>query len=151
MITAIRQLAGLALLLWVGQVAADPYLLMVRSSQTFPEAMLALQGAITEQGYTISRVQRVDIGLQASGYETDKYRIVFFGKPQQVRELSARHPHMIPYLPLKMTIFAEGEQTIIVTEDMTRLAELATSPELEAIFAQWRTDIQAMLAKLREQ
>ncbi len=52
-------------------------LLMVRSQQGFPEAMLTLQTSIREHGYAISRVQRIDIGLTGMGYKTDKYRIVF--------------------------------------------------------------------------
>ena len=43
--------------------------------------MAVLQHAIGTQGYTLSRVQRVDIGLTESGFKTDKYRVVFFGKP----------------------------------------------------------------------
>ncbi len=35
---------------------------------SFPEAMNALQSAIAEEGYKVSRVQRVDIGLTGSGY-----------------------------------------------------------------------------------
>ena len=87
--------------------AGNDRLLMMRSSQSFPETMLALQRTLGEYGYTISRVQRVDIGLTSSGFETDKYRIVFFGKPEEVRQLSEKHPQLIPYLPLKITLFAE--------------------------------------------
>ena len=139
----------LALLLLPLTVGADPYLLMLRSSQTFPEAMLSLQTAIVDHGYTLSRVQRVDIGLEAMGFKTDKYRIVFFGKPEEVRQLSAKYPHMIPYLPLKMTIFAENEETIMVTEDMTRLDELATTPELRKLFQRWKGDILSIIRELR--
>lgn len=146
-----RTLAVLLLGMALGPLPshADPYLLMARSEQGFPEAMLALQNAIASHGYTLSRVQRVDIGLTASGFETDKYRIVFFGKPAEVRDLSARYPHLIPYLPMKMTIFAENGQTLLVTEDMTRLQALATTPELTALFQRWKDDILSMIRELR--
>ena len=83
-------------------VAAED-LLAARSTQSFPEAMLMLQESIREHGYTVSRVQRVDIGLTNMGYQTDKYRVVFFGKIDEVRELSNRHPEMIPYLPVEIS------------------------------------------------
>jgi len=53
-------------------------LLMVRSQQAFPEAMLTLQTSIIDHGYIVTRVQRVDIGLNSKGYKTDKYRRGFF-------------------------------------------------------------------------
>ena len=51
---------------------------MRRIAMSFPEAMNALQTSIAEEGFTVSRVQRVDIGLTSSGYNTAEYRIVFF-------------------------------------------------------------------------
>ena len=62
--------------------------MMVRSSEAFPEAMSVLQANIIKQGFTISRVQRVDVGLSAKGYKTDKYRVVFFGKGDEIQTLS---------------------------------------------------------------
>lgn len=125
------------------------YLLMARSTQGFPETMLALQTSLKEHGYTISRVQRVDIGLTSSGFETDKYRIVFFGKTDEQRALVDKYPHLIPYLPLKMTLFAEDNETVVVTEDYTRLIELATDEELANQFMRWRNDVLSILDELR--
>jgi len=71
-----RRRAGLllaALLAWAALPAAADELTMVRSVQPFPEAMLTLQEAIKAQGYTITRVQRVDVGLTRMGYKTDLY------------------------------------------------------------------------------
>jgi uncharacterized protein (DUF302 family) len=96
---------------------------MVRS-QSFPEAMLTLQGAIELQGYTLSRVQRVDIGLTASGFATDMYRVVFLGKIEEVRELTEQYPELIPYLPLKIAVFAEGNETLLVTYDPVEFSRM---------------------------
>lgn len=123
-------------------------LLMVRSHQSFPETMLELQSAIGDRGYRVSRVQRVDIGLTASGFQTDKYRIVFFGKPEQVRELSARYPQLVPYLPQKITLFAEEDETLLVAVDPSLYQELVPDPAMAPVFEQWRTDVQAILDRL---
>jgi len=56
-------------------------------------------GTIRDHGYAISRVQRVGIGFTGMGYKTDKYRIVFFGKIDEVRNLAEKESQMIPYLP----------------------------------------------------
>ena len=85
-------------------------IIMTRSMQPFPETMLTLQESIRAHGYTVSRVQRIDIGLTGMGYKTDKYRIVFAGKPDEIRMLTEKAPQLIPYMPPKISIFAEGNQ-----------------------------------------
>ena len=140
----------LALLLLAAVPAQAEYLIMARSTQSFPETMLALQTSLKEHGYTVSRVQRVDIGLTSSGFETDKYRIVFFGKPEEQRRIAAEYPQMIPYLPLKITLFAEEDETVLVTTDYTRLPELATDTKLGNQFMRWRNDINSILSEIRQ-
>ena len=138
-----KALLGLLLLLLNAQAQAiiTGELIMVRSDKTFPEAMLILQDAIHQQGYTLSRVQRVDIGLTMSGYQTDKYRIVFFGKPEEMHRLTKEHPELIPYLPLKIAIFAEAEETLLVTSDPAVFIDLYPDPRLHKTFRQWHDDI----------
>ena len=82
-------------------------LLMVRTQQGFPEAMLALQNSIREHGYNITRVQRIDVGLTGMGYKTDKYRVVFVGKPKEIQYLVNKYPVLAAYMPPKISIFAE--------------------------------------------
>jgi uncharacterized protein (DUF302 family) len=119
-------------------------ILMARSLQPFPEAMLALQDSIRDHGYTLSRVQRVDIGLTGMGYKTDKYRVVFLGKIDEVRELAEKAPQLIPYLPLKISIFAEGGQTILITSNPRLYAEIAGDAVDPAIFARWESDLRSI-------
>ncbi len=135
-------------LLCVSATAED--MLMVRSPAPFEESMLALQQAISEQGYTLSRVQRVDIGLTEFGYKTDKYRVVFFGKPDEVRDLSARYPELIPYLPLQIAIFAEADETLLATANPVQLSEAYANPELDKHFMRWEHDMRAILEKVRK-
>lgn len=144
-----RGIMGAVFLLCLsGAVSADQ-LFMVRSAQSFPEAMTTLQGAIVAHGYKVARVQRVDIGLTGSGFETDKYRIVFFAKAEEVRDLSARYPQLIPYLPWPITIFAEGEETLLVSSNPAELTALADNAELQQVFARWSADMRAILEEVR--
>ena len=134
-----------ALLAWQFAVPANAEeILMARSLQPFPEAMLALQDAIRDHGYTLSRVQRVDIGLTGMGYKTDKYRIVFLGKIVEVREMAVKAPQMIPYLPLKISIFAEDGQTILITSNPRLYAAIAGDAVDPAIFARWESDLRSI-------
>ena len=131
-------------------VVADE-MLIVRSGRDFEDTMTALQGAIAARGYKITRVQRVDAGLAAKGYQTDKYRVVFYGKAQEVARLAERHPDLIPYLPLSVAIFSEGSQTLITTNRPRSLAALFPAPELQATFAQWEQDLVGVFEEIRRE
>lgn len=119
-------------------------IIMVRSEQPFPETMLALQESIHDHGYTVTRVQRVDIGLTGMGYKTDKYRVVFAGKPEEIRKLIKQAPQLIPYLPPKISIFAEGEQTILVAANPKLYARIAGDKVDPVIFERWTNDLRSI-------
>ena len=139
-----------ALLLGLAATAGADQLLMIRSSQPFPEAMSALQNAISARGYKVSRVQNVDIGLSKIGYKTDNYKVVFYGKAEQVAQLAAKHPELIPYLPLNVAIFAEKDNTILVTSRPSVLAEFFPDPELKSMFMRWENDLTAIFNEVQE-
>jgi len=138
-----NSLLGLLLfIIWLpAQAIISGELIMVRSDKTFTEAMGILQDAIKKQGYTLSRVHRVDSGLTLSGYPTDKYRIVFFGKTEQIKTLTKSHPELIPYLPLKIAIYAEAKETLLVTSDPAIFVDLYPDPQLRNVFKQWHEDL----------
>ena len=116
----------LSLLTIQTSVLADD-LFMIRSAQPFPEAMSSLQAAIKNTGNTLSRVQRIDVGLTKMGYKTDKYRVVFFGKAEEIKKISKQLPELVPYLPLKISIFAEHCKTILVTLDPMSFDKMYTN------------------------
>lgn len=148
----LRRLLGLGIaciLLAAGFAARAQDLLMVRSREQFPEAMVTLQDSIRSHGYTLSRVQRVDIGLTRSGYKTDKYRVVFFGKDKEIERLTAKHPKLIPYLPLKVAIFAENDQTLLVASNPAQFERFFPEPDLVPVFKRWEKDLHAILDDVR--
>jgi len=132
------------------EINGSNQLLMMRSKQSFPEAMLALQSTLGEYDYTITRVQRIDIGLTGMGYNTDMYRVLFFTKPAEFRQVIKKYPEMTAYLPLKFTIFAENSETIIATIDPTVLRFINDSTEFNHLTRRWRGDILAIMDELQE-
>jgi uncharacterized protein (DUF302 family) len=134
-------LMGLAMLL--PTVAGAEELIMTRSLQSFPEVMTELQDSIVAHGYTVSRVQRIDIGLAGRGYKTDKYRIVFAGKIDEIRMLTEKAPQLVPYLPPKIAIFSEGDQTVLVTLNPRIYAEIAGDAIDPVIFERWENDLRS--------
>ncbi len=139
----------LILALWFNTASADD-LIMARSSQNFEDAMNSLQATITSHGYKVTRVQRVEVGLEAKGYKTDRYRIVFYGKPGEIEMLAGKYPRLIPYLPQTIVIFAEEENTIITAARPVLLEQFYPDPELKPIFERWEKDMLGMMDDMRE-
>lgn len=135
-------------LLYALPAGADE-LIMIRVHSSFPETMVTLQDVIRKQGYTVSRVQRVDVGLTKTGYQTAEYRVVFFGKPKEIEELPSRYPELATYLPLKITIFAEQDETLLVSLNPAQLGEFFPQPELKKLFATWEKAVRDILDQVR--
>ena len=123
-------------------IASD--LIMARSHEKFPEAMLTLQTSIKEHGYTVARVQRIDIGLTGMGYKTDKYRVVFVGKKDEIQYLTKKYPDLTPYMPPKVSIFAEEGDTVVVTANPNIYKQMVDDKKDWKIFDRWEKDIHAV-------
>ncbi|MGB5278289.1 MAG: DUF302 domain-containing protein [Gammaproteobacteria bacterium] len=116
-------------------------LIMARSQEAFPEAMLTLQTSIKEHGYKVAHVQRIDIGLTGMGYKTDKYRVLFVGKTEEIQYLSKKYPQLTPYLPPKVSIFAEQDDTVVVTPNPSIYKDMIDDDKDKLIFDRWENDI----------
>lgn len=148
--TSFWRVTVLGLLLLAGPPTLAEELLMARVPMTFPEAMLKLQETIKKHNHTLSRVQRVDIGLTAKGYKTDKYRVVFYGQADEIKQLANAYPQLIPYLPHKIAIFAEEEETMLVAINPEMLFQTDDS-ELQAIMKKWHNDLQLIFKDMRQE
>lgn len=137
------------LLTAIGPVCADG-LLMARSLQMFPEAMTSLQSAISTRGYKITRLQEVNENLARRDFKSDMYRVVFFGKYEEIKTLTAQYPELIPFLPLNITIFAEGNQAILVSAHPRELERFFSDPRLKPVFKRWEKDVSEIMDEVRE-
>jgi uncharacterized protein (DUF302 family) len=148
-----RMLALMAMVLaltCLSAPAAADGLIMVRTDKSFPEAMTSLQSAISSRGYTITRLQQVNENLQRRDYKSDMYRVVYFGKYEEVKQLTAAHPELIAFLPLSITIFAEGEQSIMVASHPQTISAFYPDAALKPVFDRWENDIEAIMDEVRE-
>lgn len=132
----------------VGPVMASD-LLMVRTQQSFPEAMLTLQTSIKEHGYDVLRVQRIDIGLTGMGYKTDKYRVVFVGKTKEIQYLVDKYPEMVAYMPPQISIFAERGDTMLVTANPGVYADMIDDEADKIMFKRWESDVYSVFDDIR--
>jgi uncharacterized protein (DUF302 family) len=125
-------------------------LIMLRSAKQYDVAMVNLQSAIKKQGYAVTGIRPVDEGLAKSGYKSDKYRIVFFEKPDEVAELKKHYPEMLPYLPLKIVIFAEAGETLLVTSDPFVYIDLFPDPRLQEMFRRWHEEVVGIMKEVQD-
>ena len=129
--------------------ANEDNLLMIRTVEPFEIAMEKIQRLLEEYGYSVAHVQRCDGGLNDFDYETDYYRVIFFGKYEEVKALSHDYPELIPFLPLKFLVFAENDETVIVSLDPQTLANYFDNPELKNQLKRWHNDINEMFSEMR--
>ena len=67
------------------------------------------------------------------------------GKIDEIRMLATKAPQLIPYLPPKIAIFAEGEQTVLVTVSPDVYAGIAGDAVDPLFFKRWDSDLQSIL------
>lgn len=145
-----RHLVISLLILMTSLPAHAENILMTRSYQSFDVVLEKAKASLERHGYTVAHEQRCDGGLNHSGYQTDYYRVIFFGKPDEVRYLSKTYPKLIPYLPLKLAVFAEGAQTLAVSFNPEAYSRFFTERELKIQFARWKADLDSVMTDLRK-
>ena len=77
-------------------------------------------------------------------------RVVCFGKCEEIKAMTALQPELIPFLPLNITIFAEGDQAILVTSHPRTLQKAFPDPKLKPIFERWEKDMRAIMDEVCE-
>ena len=145
-----KQLAAILVfftLIITGPLQADNVML-VRSYESFPVTLEAVTKSLESHGYTIAHEQRCDGGLKDFGYTTDFYRVLFFGKPDEVRYWSKQVPEIIPYLPLKIALIAEDDQVLITSFNPEDLGEMFTDRKLKIQFSRWKNDIESVMRQV---
>ena len=147
--TIVQSVVSILLICIASSVIASDDMLMVRTQQNFPEAMLTLQNSIREHGYEITRVQRIDIGLTGMGYKTDKYRVVFVGKPEEIQLLVDKYPVLSAYMPPKVSIFAEQDETVLVTINPMVYADMIDDEAGKVMFRRWESDVYSVFDDIR--
>ncbi len=126
------------------------YVLTARSPLPFAAAFEEVKAGLQARGYKIAHVQTCNLAMNELGYQTEGYHVVFFGKLEEIRKISAEHPEMIPFLPLKIAIFAEHRETVLAALDPTGVVAGQSDPDLRIQASRWRNDIRSLFVDLRE-
>jgi len=150
MITRITSYLSLILLLMVGNAFADN-MVMARVPMKADLTFEHLKDAIEGHGYSVAHVQLCDGGMKEFGYKSDLYRVVFFGKIEEVSHISEDHPEFVPYVPLKMTVVAErGETLLSIVNPQTYAVYYPNDKDMQIQFARWYNDILSILSDMQK-
>lgn len=131
-----------------GTVNAET-ILMARSHEKYSVVIDKTKKTLEGHGYTVSHEQRCDGGLKKFGYNTDTYRVLFFGKPEEVRYLSKTYPALIPYLPLKLAVYAEGDDILVASFNPEAYSLFFPQKELKIQFSRWKSDLDSIFKEIR--
>lgn len=140
----------IGLLLLTASSAHAQQMLMTRVGLKADIAFEYLRTTLEEHGYSVAHIQTCNDGLADFGYKSDFYRVIFFGKGHEVRALSAKYPEIIPYLPLKVVIFAEKDETVLTVLNPLEIAHYFPQRELKVYFQRWHSDVESIFQDMRQ-
>lgn len=127
---------------------ADPSILMARSGEKADVSFQQTKTLLEEYGYTVAFVQTCDGGMKKLGYQSDFYRVIFFGKPEEIRTISNNYPSLTPFIPLKMVVFAENDETVISVINPENFSVASNNPQLQVLLERWKSDLLSILNEL---
>lgn len=143
-----RALGAIALLAFACAAQADN-MLMSRIQMRAEIVLEYVKSSIEEHGYSIAHLQLCDGGMKDFGYASDVYRVVFFGKVEEVRRISADYPELVTYLPLKLAVIAEKDETLLTVLNPEALAPYYADEALQIQLGRWHNDLQSILDDVR--
>ena len=139
----------IAWLLISTQAFADE-LLMARIAMKADLAVEYLKSSVEEHGYSVAHIQLCDGGMADFGYKSDVYRVVFFGKLDEVRRISQQHPEFASYMPLKMTVVAERDETVLTAVNPRNFDQFYPDDrQMRIQFGRWKNDIESIFVDLQ--
>jgi uncharacterized protein (DUF302 family) len=139
----------LLLLVVIAGPVRSENMLMSRIPLAADVVLAYLQSSIEEHGYSIAHLQTCDDGLGDFGYKSDFYRVVFFGKVGEARRISARYPELVSYLPLKIAVIAERDETLLTVLNPEALEPYFPQEEIQIQLGRWHNDLVSILGDVR--
>ena len=143
-----------------------------RLASSFPKSLDTIYGAAEVFSKAVKAMSggKFEISVHAAGELMPAFGVVdgvqqgsvecahtapyyFFGKDETFAlgcAIPFVQPELIPFLPLNITIFAEGEQSILVSSHPSTLRQFFPDPALGPVFDRWENDLGAIMDELRE-
>ncbi|MCB1775332.1 MAG: hypothetical protein KDI88_17090 [Gammaproteobacteria bacterium] len=142
-------LLAVASLLAVTPIAHADSMIMGRVAMKAELVLEYVKSSVEEHGYTVAHLQLCDGGMTDFGYKTDFYRVVFFGKVDEVRMITADYPELVTYLPLKIAVIAEKDETLLTVLNPEALAPFFDDERIQIQLGRWQSDLISIFDDVR--
>lgn len=142
-------LLAAALLSAAAPLAHADSMIMGRVAMKAELVLEYVKSSVEEHGYTIAHLQLCDGGMTDFGYQTDFYRVVFFGKIDEVRMIAAEYPELVSYLPLKIAVIAEKDETLLTVLNPEALAPFFDDERIQIQLGRWQSDLISIFEDVR--
>ena len=129
-------------------VNADSGFLLKKINANFNQTWYSLYNQVKKSGYQTTYLQRCDFALKQRKYESNKYRILFFGKYENMEYLSKKYPKIVPFLPLKVVVIEEKNQTLLLANMPNILLEIVRGGDVH-IINKWQKDMEDIFTKIQ--
>ncbi|MHB8915032.1 MAG: DUF302 domain-containing protein [Thiobacillus sp.] len=130
---------------------AGPLFLSATKQIDYETAVNDISLAINNHGYTPVKIQPVDEGLRAKGYETSEYKLIFFGDKPQLDKILAVTPEAAVMLPLRIILYQEGGVVIASAPSMEMWKGVFGGEALNSMINQWQKDVLSILREFSKQ
>jgi uncharacterized protein (DUF302 family) len=144
-----RSLSIVVLCLGLVSAAGADDMIMGRVAMKAELVLEYVKSSIEDHGYTIAHLQLCDGGMTDFGYKTDFYRVVFFGKIDEVRMVTADYPELVAYLPLKIAVIAEKDETLLTVLNPEALAPFFDDERIQIQLGRWQSDLISIFDDVR--
>ena len=135
----------------VSRGQAGPLFLSATKQIDYEAALYDLSLAINNHGYTPVKIQPVDEGLRAKGYESSDYKLIFFGDKEQLDKVLAVSPEAAVMLPLRIILYREGDVVIASAPSMEMWKSVFGGEALNLMINQWQKDVLSILQEFSRQ
>jgi uncharacterized protein (DUF302 family) len=109
-----------------------------------------MQPVIEAEGLSFIRIQHVDKGLSAKGFDRPPYKLVFFGDRKVFQRARELDPRITPYLPFKITIYqGPNGNTHLSVMDPSVVGRMF-NPRVQPLFREWSRTFQRILERTVE-
>ncbi len=138
-------------LVFVSFQAKAENMITIRVNNSYDNVMINIKEKLSEYGYKVAHIQKCDGGMKSMGYKSDDYKLIFFSKLKEVRELTKKYPQIIPYVPLKIAVIKEADSVVLVALNPTSLTPYFKDKELHTQFERWENDLRAIFNEMTEE
>ena len=109
-------------------------LITLSTDKTVSDAAAALQAAVTANHFGVMQVHNLKETMAKKGVEFARECLIFeVCQPQQAKKVLDHNMSISTALPCRISIYKEGDTTILATLKPTTLLALFNTPQLEAV------------------